>query len=100
MINTDMRLYSYFTLGEDNGYGQPQIVTKDSVPIGSIKMCINIASQSIQDNINYKNTQYVGLTQAKVDDTYIIKYKDELLKVLYINDKGRYKQVYLAELTQ
>ena len=95
MINADMRIYNYFTLGEDNEYGQPTIST---TPIGIIKMAINLSSQSIQDNINYKDCRYVGLTHANVDDTYIIEYGEERLKVLYVNPKGRYKQVYLAAL--
>ena len=93
MINADMRLYDYFTLGDDNGYGVP---AKSEDVKGQIKMSINIASQSVQDNVNYKECNYIGLTHANVDDTYIIDYEGELLKVLYVNPKGRYKQVFLA----
>ena len=95
MINTDMRLYNYFTLGEKNGYGQ---ATVPDEPAGQIKMAINISSQSIQDNINYSGCHYVGLTRANVDDTYIIEYENEKLKVLYVNPKGRLKQVFLARM--
>ena len=95
MINADMRLYDYFTLGDDDGYGQPSI---SDVPVGQIKMAINISSQSVQDNINYKDANYIGLTQANVDDTYIIQYGNERLKVLYVNPKGRLKQVFLKEM--
>ena len=93
-----MRLYNYFTLGAKNGYGQVAIPDKDAEPAGQIKMAINISSQSIQDNINYKGCQYIGLTQANVDDTYIIEYENERLKVLYVNPKGRMKQVFLARM--
>lgn len=96
MINTNMRLYNYFTFGNDDGYGMPQISTE---PKGQIKMSINISSQSIQDNILYKDCSYVGLTQdANVDDTYVIEFNKEQLKVLYINPFGRYKQVFLKEI--
>ena len=95
MINADMRLYDYFTLDEDDGYGQPVI---SDVPVGQIKMAINISSQSVQDNINYKDANYIGLTHANVDDTYIIQYGNERLKVLYVNPKGRFKQVFLKEM--
>lgn len=98
MINADMRLYNYFTIGKDNGYGQAQLPGPDAIPKGTIKMTINITSQSIQDNINYKDSQYIGLTQAKVDDTYVIEYGKERLKVLYVNPKGRYNQVFLQEM--
>lgn len=96
MINTDFRTYYYFSLGDNDGYGQ---ATLSEEPTGTIKMAINISSQSVQDNINYKNAQYVGLTQdANVDDTYVIRYGKGKLKVLYINPKGRYKQVFLGEI--
>lgn len=94
MINTDMRYYSYFTFGTDDGYGQAKL---SSSPVGTIKMAINTTSQSVQDNINYKNSQYIGLTMAEVNDTYVIKYGNERLKVLYVNPKGRYKQVFLSK---
>ena len=96
MISTDMRLYDYSTFGEDDGYGMPQLSTS---PKGQIKMVINISSQSIQDSILYKDCSYVGLTQdANVDDTYVINYEGNKLKVLYVNPKGRYKQVFLKEM--
>lgn len=96
MISTDMRLYDFYTFGEDNSYGMPQLSTE---PKGQIKMAINISSQSIQDNILYKDCSYIGLTQdANVNDTYVIKYGEGRLKVLYINPLGRYKQVFLKEM--
>lgn len=98
MINTDMRLYDYFTIGKPDAYGQPQLPTLDSIPLGQIKMSINISTQAITDNIKYKDCSYLGLTKDIVNDTYIIKYENQLLKVLYVNPKGRFKQVFLAEM--
>lgn len=98
MINADMRLYDYYTIGANNAYGQPQMPKATDTPVGKIKIAINISSQAIQDNVNYKDCSYIGLTQAKVEDTYVIKYGEELLKVLYINDKGRLKQVFLKKI--
>ena len=96
MINTDFRTYNYFTFGEEDSYGQPALSEE---PKGQIKMAINISSQSIQDNILYKDCTYVGLTMdANVDDTYVIEFGRERLKVLYVNPKGRYKQVFLKEM--
>ena len=95
MISAQMKTYNYFTLGDSDGYGQPQLSTE---PKGQIKMAINITSQSIQDNINYKDATYMGLTFYLLDDTYVIEYGDKKLKVLYINPMGRYNQVFLAEL--
>lgn len=98
MINADMRLYNYFTLGEPNSYGSTTLPGKDAVPEGQIKMAINISSQSTQDNVNYKDCNYIGLTYAEVKDTYIIEYGEERLKVQYVNPKGRLKQVYMKLL--
>jgi hypothetical protein len=94
MINADMRLYNYFTLGELNEAGQRVSSTE---PTGQVKMAIYISSQSIQDNINYSGANYIGLTSDKVDDTYIIEYGKERLKVLYINNRGRLNQVFMAK---
>lgn len=96
MINSKMRLYDYYTFGENNEYGQPQL-SQDAQ--GSIKMAINITSQYIQDNIQYKNATYVGLTHdADVNDKYVIQYGNIKLKVLYVNPSGRMKQVFMGEM--
>lgn len=96
MINTKMRTYNYYTYGEPDAYGQPQLSTEIQ---GSIKMAINITSQSIQDNILYQDCSYVGLTlDPAVKDTFVIQYGDERLKVLYVNPEGRYKQVFLKRI--
>ena len=95
MINAQMRFYDYFTFGMNDTYGQP-VLSDD--PEGTIKIAINIASQSIQDNINYKDCQYTGLTYAPIDDSYVIQYGDEKLKVLYVNPIGRLTQVFMSAI--
>ena len=97
MINVAMRFYDYFTLGEKDEYGQLQIPDYKQ-PKGTIKMSINTTSQSIQDNIRYQDATYIGLTHANVNDTYIIDFKGEKLKVLYVNDMGRLKQVFMKNI--
>lgn len=95
MINADMRLYNYSTFGELDEYGQEII----SGTKGSVKMAINIINQSVEGNVLYKDATYIGLTMnPEVNDTYIIDYGEEKLKVLYVNPKGRYKQVYLVKM--
>ena len=98
MINTSMRYYNYFTLGDQNEYGQRSLPSADAAPAGTIKMAIDISSQTIQDNINYKDATYTGLTHNKVDDTYIIEFENKRLKVLYVNPRGRLNQVFMAEI--
>lgn len=95
MINANMRLYDYFTFGKEDEYGQAQL---SSEPVGQIRMSINLTSTTVQENINYKDAQYMGLTHAKVDDTYVIQFGDERLKVLYVNPFGRYNQVFMEQI--
>lgn len=91
-----MRLHNYFTLGEENEYG---IEAVSDTPKGEIKIAIYPITQAISDTIKYKDTDYIGLTLAKVDDTYIIQNGEkERLKVLYVNPMGRYTQVYMREI--
>lgn len=102
MITALMRNYDYYTYGEPNEYGQ-QVLIKDyaGAPVvqGSVKMAISTTEQSIQDNINYKGATYIGLTHnANVNDSYVIKYGNEQLKVLYVNPFGRLRQVFMAKL--
>jgi hypothetical protein len=95
MIAANMKHYDYFTLGAVDEYGQEYIPSINDEPRGQIKMSLYLSSLSTQDNINYKDCNYIALTRANVDDTYIIKNGNELLKVLTVNDAGRMKQVFL-----
>jgi hypothetical protein len=95
MFNTDMRDYPFYTYGEDNGYGQPTLSTE---PQGTIKMAIYTTTQSVQTNINYASASYIGLTKAEVKDTYVLEYEGKKLKVLYVGNKGRFKQAFLGEM--
>jgi len=90
-----MRTYEFYRFGEADAYGQPQL---SETPQGTVKMAINTTSQAIQDNINYKNATYLGLTLSLLDDTHVIQYGDEKLKVLYVIPKGRFKQVFMTNI--
>lgn len=94
MINTTMRDYDFFLYGAKDDYGQDTLTEEVK---GTVRMSINLTSQSVADNILYKDCSYIGLTHNKsIDDTYVIKYGNEKLKVQYVNPKGRYNQVYLV----
>jgi hypothetical protein len=97
MINADMRSYNFFTLGDTNGYGSQSLSNE---PKGTLKMAINTTSQSVQDNVQYKGATYIGLTHDNVDDTYVIAFGSEKLKVLYVQPKGRFKQVFMSTYAQ
>lgn len=96
MISLVARMYDYYKLFEKDAYGQ----MKPSEEVqGQVKMSIFTTNQAIQDNIRYKDATYVGLTYDKaIDDTYVIKYGEEKLKVLYVNRHGRYIQVFMKNL--
>ena len=95
MINT-MKEYDYYTFSAKNAYNQKIL---SSSPIGTVKININISSQSIQDNINYSGCQYIGLTHNKeIDDSWVIDYNGTSLKVKYVNPKGRMNQVFLERI--
>lgn len=95
MINAAMRTYNYYTLGDADDYGQNRL--SDTIQ-GSIKMAIYNTSTSVQDNINYTDCSYVGLTMAQLDDSYVIEYGAEKLKVQYIQSSGRFKQVFMKKI--
>lgn len=95
MISLDMKTYDYLTFGEEDGYGQAQL---DDTVQGTIKMAIYTTSQNIQDNINYQDASYIGLTTATITDKQVIKYGKERLKVLYVQPKGRFKQVFMKSI--
>ena len=102
MINARMRDYNYFLYSENNSYGQRTLIKDENgepAVQGSVKLSVSLTSQSIQDNINYRNASYVALTYDKaIDDTYAIQYGDKVLKVLYVNPEGKYRQVFLGEI--
>jgi hypothetical protein len=88
-----MKTYNFFTLGENDEYGQAQVSPEVK---GQVKMAVYISSQAIQDNINYQDCNYVALTADKnINDSYLIEYLDQRLKVQYVNPQGRMKVVYL-----
>lgn len=96
MITLNMREYDFYTFGAPNGYGQPQL-SKD--PVGKVKLSIFATSQNVQANVNYTNANYIGLTHDKaINDTYVIKYGEERLKVLYTSKQGRFVQVFMAKM--
>jgi hypothetical protein len=95
MINTDMRLYNFHLYDELNKYGQPQLSTE---PRGSIKMSINSISNSTTEDVRYKDATYLGLTHDWIDESFVILYGAERLKVLYVMPKGRLKQVWLKNI--
>lgn len=103
MIMSSMRNYDYYLYDSNpDEYGQTALIKDDTgnpIVQGQVKLSINITSQAIQDNINYKNATYLGLTYDKnISDLYVIQYGQEQLKVLYVNPLGKMKQVFLGEI--
>lgn len=95
MINVEMQNINYYLYSNINEYGQA--VLTDEVQ-GSVRIAIYLTSKAIQDNINYTNASYIGLTKDNITDKYVLEYNGEKLKVLYVYPKGRYKQVFLGAI--
>ena len=95
MINANMRTYEYYSYGEQDAYGQQEL---SSEPVGTIKIAIEVSSQEIQDSIAYSGCTYIGFTRYGIDDTYVIQYGDDKLKVMYVVPRGRLKQVFMKEM--
>lgn len=96
MINADMREYQYHVYGDANAYGQPSLSPEAQ---GVVKMAIYTTSQAIHESIKYNGATYIGLTNdSKVNDAYVIKYKKERLKVLYVQPHGRFMQVFMGAM--
>ena len=94
MINNKMRSYDYFTLTDVDSYGVPQLTEKQ----GSVKLSLTHLTTAITQDIKYKDSSYVGLTYDKnINDTYVIQYGDEKLKVLYVIPSDRLIQVFLGD---
>lgn len=94
MINSRMSNYEYYLLGVDNGYGQITI-TPDVQ--GTVNISIATLTKAVTEDLRYSNASYLGLTHDKnINDTYVIKYGNELLKVQYVIPDGRYTQVFLG----
>lgn len=96
MINNDFRTYNFYLYEDKDAYGQLRL---NAEPTGKVKMAIYITNQAIQDNINYKSANYVGFTHSLfIDESHVIDYNGEKLKVLYVNPQGRLKQVFLTKI--
>lgn len=95
MINANMREYDYYLYSDKDGYGQPTLSKEVQ---GTIKISIDTTTQDTQDNVNYREARYIGLTHADVTDKFVIQYGNEKIKVLYVQPKGRYKQVFMGNM--
>ena len=99
MIRSDMRLYDYYKTVNNAAYGQEHLPAANATPEGQVKLSIHPTSTGTQENILYSNCSYVGLTfDAEIDDKYVIQYGKERLKVMYIQHRGRFRQVFLKKV--
>lgn len=100
MINSNMRAYDYYLLGDSNGYGQITLIRdEEAKPVkqGEVNISITNLTKSVTEDLRYSDASYIGLTHDKsIKDTYVIQYGSELLKVKYVITGGRYTQVFLG----
>ena len=97
MFDAKMREYDYYILQDKDEYGQ---TTLSTIPDGKVKMAIFISSQSAQDNILFEGCNYIGITYAKVRDTYVIDFEGEKLKILYITPPTARNAPAMAYMTR
>lgn len=95
MIGRDMKAYPYYLVGDRDSYGQQTIGTE---PAGALQVAIYSTTQAVADTVLYSEAEYIGLTRGAVTDAFVIDYKGKLLKVLYVQPKGRYKQAFMRRL--
>lgn len=97
MINSQMKDYTYSIYSEhENEYAEKTISATGG---GTVKIAINLMNNQIVDNALYKTASYIGLTfSSAINDTCIIDYEGEKLKVLYVVPQGRMKQVFLSRM--
>ena len=93
MIQSQMKQYPYYLVGQKNSYGEEDLDFTSSS--GSIEMAINILSQAVEESILYSDAEYIGLTRQDINDNYIIEFDNKKLKVKYVNKLGRLNQVFL-----
>lgn len=96
MISANMRYYDYYTLGAKDEYGQETLSEETQ---GTLQLAIYTLSNTIGTNITYKDATYLALTQNKaINDSFVIQYGEEKLKVLHTIPMGRYNQAFLAKM--
>lgn len=97
MINSQMKNYNYYAYTEtENAYGEKEI--GESV-VGFVKMAINELSHSLNDSILYNGASYLGLTFSNsLNDGCFVDYCGNKLKVIYVQQNGRYKQIFMAKV--
>ena len=99
MIGNNMRPYVFYKISYNAAYGQEVMPPEDAEPEGTVRLSIFTTSKGTQENILYTNCSYMAFTfDAGIDDKYIIQYGKERLKVMYAQNVGRYKQVFLTRV--
>ena len=99
MIYSKMRPYDYWKISVNEEYGQEVLPAETAAADGQVKLSIYPTSAGTQDNILYADCSYVGFTfDAEVSDKYVIAYEKERLKVMYIQQAGRMRQVFLKRV--
>ena len=96
MINANLRDYDFFTFGANDECGQAELSKEVQ---GTINAAIYSLSTTIGNTVKYKDATYILLTKDNsINDSYVIKYGEEKLKVLYTIPMGRFTQAFLSEM--
>lgn len=100
MIERNMNTYNYYTLSNTlDAYGQHTVsFNADNSTPAQVVMAIFLTGKQTQDNINYAEAKYIGLTSdTNINTTCIVKYGNKYLKVLFVYPEGRLRQVFMTD---
>ena len=95
MIETGMRVYPLWLIPEDKDRYRERV---EPVEAGTARLSISLYAQSVADNVNYKDCQYIGLTNDRtITESHLIQYGNKRLKVKLVSPSGRMIQLILEE---
>lgn len=93
-IASRMKEYGVAGFADIDVYGQHKMPTR---PTRFVVMDIEILNNSDSENPLYQDVEYIGLTKDTITRQDYVFYEDEILKVKFINTKGRYNQIFMAK---
>lgn len=90
MIARDMQALDLYALGAQDEYGQAAQPAK----AGTITAAVYERSQTVGDSVLFTDCEYIALTHDAINDSNAIAYDGKLLKVMYVMQRGYFKQAF------
>ena len=93
MIARDMQVLDLYALGAQDEYGQAAQPAK----AGTITAAVYERSQTVSDSVLFTECEYIALTHESITDSNAIAYDGKLLKVMYVMQRGYFKQAFCKD---